>query len=160
SQLAQKLKAIAGLVHADLGTRIYYVQLDGFDTHSQQAGAHSGLLRQWTGAVAAFLKDLESHQLDDRVTVMSFSEFGRRLEENASEGTDHGAAAPLFLAGKQLNSGLIGELPSLTDLDQGDLKFQIDFRQVYASLLEDWLGCDSPRILGKDYKKIPVFHKT
>jgi len=87
---------------------------------------------------------------------MSFSEFGRRVAENASEGTDHGAAAPMFLAGSKVRAGLVGEHPSLDELDDGDLKYQIDFRQVYATLLERWIGCSSKSVLGEDFESIDV----
>ena len=156
SELATRLKTIAQLIDAGLKTRIYYVELDGFDTHAQQAAAHAALLQQLSGAVRAFVEDVAHHGHGDRTLVMSFSEFGRRLAENASEGTDHGAAAPMFLAGSRVRAGLVGEHPSLTDLDDGDLKFHTDFRQVYATLLEGWLGWSSPSILGGEFKSIDV----
>ena len=143
SALATRLKTIAQLIDAGLKTRVYYVELDGFDTHSQQAAAHAALLQQLGGAVRAFVEDVAHHGHGDRTLVMSFSEFGRRVAENASEGTDHGAAAPMFLAGSRVRGGLVGEHPSLNDLDDGDLKFHTDFRQVYATLLERWLGWSS-----------------
>ncbi len=102
SALAQRLKTVAQLIDADLKTRIYYVELDGFDTHSQQRAAHAALLQQFGGAVAAFVKDVAHHGHGDRTLLVSFSEFGRRVAENASEGTDHGAAAPMFLAGSRV----------------------------------------------------------
>src|SRR5262245_29601909 len=146
SALATRLKTVAQLIDADLKTRIYYVELDGFDTHSQQAAAHGALLQQLGGAVRAFVEDVAHHGHGDRTLVMSFSEFGRRVAENASEGTDHGAAAPMFLAGSRVQVGLVGKHPSLDDLDDGDLKFHTDFRQVYATLLEQWLGWSSTKI--------------
>jgi uncharacterized protein (DUF1501 family) len=156
SALALRLKTVAQLIDAGLKTRIYYVELDGFDTHAQQAAAHAALLQQLGGAVRAFIEDVAQHGHGDRTLVMSFSEFGRRVAENASEGTDHGAAAPMFLAGSRVRGGLLGGHPSLTDLDDGDLKFHTDFRQVYATLLEQWLGWPSQTVLGGEFKSIDV----
>lgn len=155
--LARKLRAVAGLIGADLPTRIYYVTLDGFDTHSNQAEAHSGLLSQLDGALSAFMEDLTRQGQDERVAVVTFSEFGRRVRENASRGTDHGTAAPMFVLGRQVQAGLIGQHPSLTDLDQGDLKFGIDYRAVYAELLERWLGIDSRQVLGRRFEPLSIF---
>ena len=157
SGLAEKLRVVAQLIDAGMKTRIYYLELDGFDTHAQQADTHSILLREWSDAVSAFVKDMQAHDHDGRVCVMTFSEFGRRVSENASEGTDHGAAGPMFLCGGGLNAGLIGDAPGLTDLEQGDLKYKIDFRSVYASVLKDWLGTDPDPILGGSYAPQPVF---
>ena len=154
SGLARKFKTIAQLIAADLKTRVYYLELDGFDTHSQQPAAHAALLQELGGSLQAFLDDVAHHGQADRVLVMAFSEFGRRVAENASEGTDHGAAAPMFLAGTKVQPGLIGALPSLTDLDDGDLKHHTDFRQVYAALLQNWLGWDSASILGGEFKPL------
>jgi uncharacterized protein (DUF1501 family) len=157
STLAERLKTVAQLIDADLETRVYYVELDGFDTHSQQAAAHGGLLQQFGGAVQAFVEDVSHHGHGDRLVVMSFSEFGRRVAENASEGTDHGAAAPMFLAGSHLRAGLIGDHPSLDDLEDGDVKFHTDFRQVYATLLDRWLGWSSKAVLGDNFMPIDMF---
>jgi uncharacterized protein (DUF1501 family) len=156
SALAQKLKTVARLIDAGLRTRVYYVEIDGFDTHSQQAAAHTGLLRQLGDAASAFVTDMIQQGHGDRVLVMCFSEFGRRVAENASEGTDHGAAAPVFLAGERVVAGRIGAHPSLADLDEGDLKHHTDFRQVYATVLQDWLHCDSQQILGAPYSPVPA----
>ena len=154
SALAQRLKTIAQLIDAGLKTRVYYVELDGFDTHSQQPAAHAALLQQFGDAVRAFVDDVAHHGHGNRTLVMSFSEFGRRVAENASQGTDHGAAAPMFLAGSRVRAGLVGEHPSLDDLEDGDVKFHTDFRQVYATLLERWLGWSSKSVLGGDFKPI------
>lgn len=154
--LARKLRIVAQLIDAGLKTRVYYVELAGFDTHAQQADAHSALLRQWSDAVTAFVNDLGAHGHADRVVVMSFSEFGRRVAENASKGTDHGAAAPVFLSGAPVRAGLIGSHPSLTDLRDGDLKHTIDFRQVYATLIDRWLQGSSVKLLGKRYAHIDL----
>lgn len=147
--LAQKLKNVAQLVDAGLNTRIYYVSLDGFDTHANQAEAHAALLAELAESVAAFVDDVAQRGHLDRVLLLTFSEFGRRVHENASQGTDHGTAAPLFVAGSRIKSGPFGKHPSLSDLDsEGDLKFHTDFRQVYATLLDHWLGCPSETVLG------------
>ncbi len=154
SGLAQKLLNVARLIHAGLTATVYYVRIDGFDTHARQAGAHQSLLRQVSDGVSAFLKDIQAHDHGNRVLCLCFSEFGRRVNENASEGTDHGTAGPMFLAGNAVRPGLIGRHPSLSDLEQGDLKHHVDFRQVYATVLEDWLACDSPEILHGRYQKV------
>ena len=155
--LAQKLKQIAQLIDAKLSTRIYYVSLDGFDTHANQLASHAALLNQLSASVAAFIEDLAQRGHQDRVMVLSFSEFGRRVRENASQGTDHGTAAPVFLAGGRVASGMIGTQPSLGDLDgEGDLKFHIDFRRLYASLLDGWLGCPSENVLGQRFEPLAI----
>lgn len=148
TSLGEKLKIISRLILAGLGTRIYYVTLDGFDTHANQLEAHAGLLRQWSDAVSAFCRSMQRSGQQDRVLVMTFSEFGRRVAENASLGTDHGAAAPMFFAGPQFASAIIGDMPSLDDLDDGDLKFHTDFRRVYSTVINQWLGGASEGVLG------------
>jgi uncharacterized protein (DUF1501 family) len=156
TDLARKLRIIAQLISAGLSTRIYYVTLDGFDTHSQQADAHTALLRQWGDAVSAFTRDVTEHGHGSRVLTLSFSEFGRRVEENASKGTDHGAAAPVILTGSSVQPGFFGAHPNLTDLDDGDLKFHTDFRQVYATLLDGWLGCKSESVIDARFEALPI----
>lgn len=156
TKLAQSLSTVAQLIDAGMATRIYYVSLDGFDTHSEQKDAHASLMAELGDAVKAFVDDIAGHQHADRVLVMSFSEFGRRVRENASRGTDHGAAAPMFLAGGKVKPGLIGKHPSMTDLDDGDLKHHTDFRQVYAAVLKNWLGWSPTEILGGDYAAADV----
>ncbi len=156
SNLAQKLKRVAQLIDAGLATRVYYVALDGFDTHSNQADAHAALLSQLGGALAAFAEDLQGHGQLDRVLTLVFSEFGRRAEENASRGTDHGAAAPLFLVGNGVLPGLVGKHPRLDDLEDGDVKFHTDFRTLYAAVLENWLGWPAAPILGEAYAPAKV----
>lgn len=154
SHLGEKLKVVSRLLLAGLKTRVYYVTLDGFDTHANQLLAHAGLMRQWSEALSAFHKRLNNAGLQDRVMVLTFSEFGRRVAENASQGTDHGAAAPAFLSGPKLEKSLIGAQPSLSDLDDGDLKHHTDFRRLYATLIEDWLGAPSKQILATEYAKL------
>ena len=144
--LAERLRMIAQLIKSGFKTPVYYTIHGGFDTHILQLPDHARLLGQLASSLKAFLDDLKSANLEDRVLVMCFSEFGRRVKENASQGTDHGTAAPMFLAGSALKSGLVGQTPSLTDLDDGDLRMNIDFRQVYSTLLSEWLKV-SPTIL-------------
>ncbi|WP_372896772.1 DUF1501 domain-containing protein [Stieleria sp.] len=160
SQLGEQLRLVAQLISAGMRTRVYYLQLDGFDTHAQQGDTHAILLRQWSDAVSAFLGDMKARDHSDRVCVMTFSEFGRRVAENASAGTDHGAAGPMFLCGGGLNTGLIGKPPRLDDLEQGDLKHSVDFRSVYASVLKDWLGTDPDQVLRGHYETLPLFAKS
>ncbi|MCA9037860.1 MAG: DUF1501 domain-containing protein [Planctomycetaceae bacterium] len=155
--LGEKLKTVAGLIASGLSTKVFYVQIDGFDTHSQQPNAHAGLLRQVGDAVHSFVSDMVAQGHGDEVAVMCFSEFGRRVAENASEGTDHGTAGPMFIAGTKVKAGLIGDLPSLQDLQEGDLKHHTDFRQVYAAVLEDWLQCSSQEVLRGRFQPVPVF---
>jgi uncharacterized protein (DUF1501 family) len=146
--LGSSLRLIASLIAGGIGSRIYYASIGGFDTHSNQRGQHQQLLTQLGAAVRAFYQDLKTQGNADKVLVMTFSEFGRRVAENASGGTDHGTAAPLFLFGNPVKAGLYGRQPSLTELDHGDLRFSTDFRSVYATVLERWLGADSARVLG------------
>lgn len=160
SGLAGKLKTVAQLIDSGLKTRIYYVTLDGFDTHSRQSDAHAALLRELSSALDAFVRDIDQHGHGNRVLTVAFSEFGRRLKENASEGTDHGAAAPVFLAGNRVKPGLIGRHPSLTDLDDGDVKFHTDFRQVYATVLDGWLGVESASILDGRFQPVTALKNS
>jgi len=155
--LAKRLELIAQIIKAGFGTRIYYTSIDGFDTHANQLGGHASLLNQLSDSIAAFHKDLTDAGQADRVALLTFSEFGRRVAENASAGTDHGAAAPLFVVGPVAKPGLVGAHPSFEDLDDGDLKHHTDFRQVYASLLEDWLGCPAASVVGNGFKPLGLF---
>jgi uncharacterized protein (DUF1501 family) len=154
--LARRLRLIAQLIKAGLTTSIYYTQLGGFDTHANQLGTHDNLLREMGASLQAFLKDLNDSGDGRRVVVLVFSEFGRRLTENASGGTDHGTAAPVFLLGGSVKSGLHGPYPNLHDLADGDPKHAIDFRRVYAALLDRWLSCPSEKVLGEKFEALPV----
>jgi uncharacterized protein (DUF1501 family) len=158
--LARRLRVIAQLIKAGLTTAIYYTQLGGFDTHAAQAGVHGGLLFELGSSLQAFLGDLVKSGDGGRVVVLVFSEFGRRLAENASAGTDHGTAAPLFLAGPAVKAGLHGPYPDLHDLADGDPKFAVDFRRVYATLLDRWLGCPAEIVLGAKFPHLPVLQKA
>lgn len=152
SQLGQSLSLVGRMIAGRMPTRVYYVNHGGFDTHRDQSGRHDQLLGQMDEAIKAFFQDLRDQGNYGRVTVMTFSEFGRRVGENASGGTDHGQGSCLFVAGGGVKGGLYGQYPSLTDLSKGDLKFTTDFRKVYSTLLDDWLKTDSQKILGKKFE--------
>ncbi|HQR41212.1 MAG TPA: DUF1501 domain-containing protein, partial [Gemmatales bacterium] len=154
--LAQKLRNIAHLIDAGLTTRVYYVSIDGFDTHSDQAGNHTRLLGELSSSLTAFYKDLKSRGHHKRVLILTFPEFGRRVKENGSLGTDHGAAAPVFLIGGKVQPGLIGMHPRLDQLDDGNLKHHTDFRSIYSTILDQWLGISSKVILQKHYNSLPI----
>ena len=155
SQLGNSLNLVGRLIAGGLPTRVYYVSQGGFDTHANQLPSHERLMNDLSMATSAFAQDLKAQGNFNRVLMISFSEFGRRVSENASGGTDHGAAAPLFVMGGGVKPGLYGNYPSLTDLHDGDLKFSTDFRSVYATALEKWLGAPSEMVLGKKYPLLP-----
>jgi uncharacterized protein (DUF1501 family) len=146
---ATSLKAVSQVIAGDLGTRIFFVQLGGFDTHANQANQHAGLLATLANGLAAFMQDMENQGRADDVLVMTFSEFGRRPAQNASGGTDHGTAEPLFLLGGGVRGGVHNAPPSLSELTDGDLAYGADFRGVYATILQDWLGTDPAPIVGR-----------
>ena len=152
--LSQKLQLIAGLIERGFGTRIFYVSLDGFDTHAGQAPTHANLLADLARSVSEFFETLKKTGHDNRVRLMTYSEFGRRVQENGSRGTDHGAGSCLFLAGPSVKGGVVGKHPSLADLDADDLKFHTDFRRIYATLLDGWLECDSKAVLGAKWDHV------
>ncbi|MEM1446080.1 MAG: DUF1501 domain-containing protein [Planctomycetota bacterium] len=152
SYLGEQLEMVSKMIRAGLPTRVYYVNHGGFDTHAGQRYAHPNLLRQFSEAVAAFQEALEQSGDASRVVTMAFSEFGRRVKANGSGGTDHGVAGPVFLMGEPVKPGLWGEHPSLTDLDDGDLKHAIDFRSVYADVLGNWLELDDAAALGRRFR--------
>ncbi len=154
NRFAYSMKLIAQMIAGKLPTKVYYANITGFDTHAAQKGAHDNLLAQFSDGIASFYKDLQAQGNADRVVVLAFSEFGRRVAENGSGGTDHGTAAPMFLFGKALKGGIYGSQPSLTDLSDGDLKHVIDFRSVYATVLERWLGADPAKILGYNFERL------
>jgi len=158
--LARQLQVIGAMIRDGMKTRVYYASLGGFDTHAGQAGSHANLLRQFADSVKAFHADLKAQGNSSRVLTMAFSEFGRRVQQNGSAGTDHGTAAPMLLMGDMVRrgstGGLLGTHPSLQDLDRGDLKFNVDFRSVYAGILEDWMGAPAERILGGRFQKAQI----
>jgi uncharacterized protein (DUF1501 family) len=151
TRLAKALMSVSAMIAGGLSTRVYYVSQKGFDTHAGQDVRHPQLMEELGGAVLAFQRDLAKHGNAQRVTSMAFSEFGRRVKENASRGCDHGKAGPMFVVGPKVKPGIYGDLPSLTDLDKGDLKHHTDFRSVYATLLEKWLKAPSQKILRESY---------
>jgi uncharacterized protein (DUF1501 family) len=150
------LRTIAAMIGGGLPTRVYYIALSGFDTHANERARHDQLMTQLSGGIKAFWADMKAQNNGDRVLMMTFSEFGRRVAQNASGGTDHGTAAPMFLIGPKLNPGINGQHPSLADLDQGDLKYKIDFRSVYATVLQSWLNTPSKPILGQQFPMMNV----
>jgi uncharacterized protein (DUF1501 family) len=160
SDLGRRLQLVGRLIGGGLPSRVYYVSLGGFDTHANQANSHERQLAVFDEAVGAFCRDLKDQGNFDRVMLLTFSEFGRRVAENASGGTDHGAAAPLFLFGGGVKGGLHGKYPSLTDLHRGDLRHSTDFRSVYATLLDQWLKTPSSPILGRDFGRVPFLRSA
>jgi uncharacterized protein (DUF1501 family) len=161
NSLNQKLQLVARLIEKELGTRVFYVSIDGFDTHANQANNHASLLADIATSVNDFFTRLKDHGgHDKRVALMTFSEFGRRVHENGSKGTDHGSGSCLFVAGPGVKGGLVGKHPSLKDLDDGDLRYHTDFRSLYATLLDDWLGCRSETVLGTKLAKLDLIRKT
>ena len=149
---AAGLKILAETIVQGLGLRVGYVTLGGFDTHANQQATHDTLMKTLADGLAAFYADLEQHGKADNVVIMTWSEFGRRVEENGSLGTDHGTAAPMFILGNPVTKGIFGEPPSLSSLDSnGNLKYTIDFRTVYATILDRWLGASSHDVLGGSY---------
>jgi uncharacterized protein (DUF1501 family) len=158
SQLGNSLKLVAKLIGGGLPTRIYYVSQGGYDTHTNQLNSQQRLLGDLADSTKAFVDDMKAQGNMPRVLVMTFSEFGRRVSENANGGTDHGAAAPMFIVGDKIKTGLLGRYPSLApqDLYQGDVKYNVDFRNVYASVLETWLKTKSAPILGRQFEPLPI----
>ncbi len=154
--LGQQLRLVSQLIKTGSAARVYYTVQGGYDTHSTQANTHSGLLSELSLSMKAFVDDMKRSGLGERVVVIAFSEFGRRVDENNSLGTDHGTAGPVFLAGSPVKAGLVGQTTSLLDLEDGDLKSQFDFRQVYATLLDKWLGIDSSLVLSDKFEHLDV----
>ena len=151
SGLAAGLQTIAKLITGGVGTRVYYVGIGGFDTHANQPRQHANLLGDLSNSITAFYDDLALQGRANDVVTMTFSEFGRRVKENGSAGTDHGAASVMFLAGGGIKGGVYGDYPSLTDLDDGDLRMHTDYRSVYATLLDKWLATNSQPVLGGNF---------
>lgn len=151
SALAKQLQTVGAMIRDNMKTRVYYVSMGGFDTHANQQNQHANLMRQLGDALLAFQKDLQKQGNDGRVLTMCFSEFGRRVKQNASNGTDHGTAGPVFLIGPGVVPGLQGKYPSLTDLDGGDLKFTTDFRGVYQEILGKWMKANTQLVLNGHY---------
>jgi uncharacterized protein (DUF1501 family) len=156
--LGSKLQLVARLIDKGFGTRVFYVNLDGFDTHANQAAMHQQLLQDLSDSLSGFFEALRAKGHDKRVLAMTFSEFGRRVNENGSKGTDHGSGSCLFVVGPGVKGGPMNKHPSLKseDLDSGDVKYTIDFRRVYATLLDRWLGCDSSAVLGGKFDHLEL----
>ena len=149
------MRRAAQVLGADLGVRVLFVSQDGFDTHANQV-TPTAAPRRSVGIARRLPRDLAVRKLSDRVIVMVFSEFGRRVDENASRGTDHGAASCMFLVGGKVKGGLAGRYPSLEMLGDGDLIYSTDFRSVYATLLDRWLGCAAEAAMGKPYPTLDL----
>ena len=158
--LFDQLQLIAQLIGKNAGARIYYASIDGFDTHTSQGETHASLLNDLSSSISAFFNQLRESGQASRVVLLTYSEFGRRVRENGGRGTDHGAGSHLFLAGPSVKAGLVGKYPRLDDLSDGDLKFDIDFRRVYATLVDDWLGCSSKDVLGGTFEHLPLLAKS
>lgn len=155
SEFARRMKSIAELICSGAETQVYYISLSGFDTHAAQIGMHTRGLKTYSQTIKAFCEDLKLNNQFDDTLIFTFSEFGRRVKQNASKGTDHGTANNVYIIGGKLNKpGIYNEMPDLADLDEGDLKFKIDFRQVYASLLDKWLVQSSVPILGNSFQSL------
>lgn len=153
TELGRNMKTIASLIFSDINTRVYYVSLGSFDTHVGQENRQQQLFTDLNNAMESFTKDLKANNRFNDVLTMTFSEFGRRVSQNASNGTDHGTAGNMFFIGGGLKQkGLLNELPNLTDLQDGDLKHKVDFKNVYATVLNKWLGADDRRILNGKYE--------
>ena len=148
NKFGNHLKAIAQLINSKIETKVFYVSLPGFDTHAGQPAKQRNLLKTYSDGVAAFVKDLKRSGEFDNTLILTFSEFGRRVKENGSRGTDHGKANNVFIVGGKLKeAGIINEQPDLNDLDDGDLAFSIDFRQIYSTILDNWLNEDSGKVM-------------
>ena len=151
------LKQISELITADTDTKVYYTSLTGFDTHANQKGKQGRLLKQYAEGMKALVEDLKRNNLLNDTLIMTFSEFGRRVKQNGSGGTDHGTANNLFLIGGNLRkAGFFNNGPDLQKLDKGDLIYQVDFRNIYATILENWLEADAPAVLGKNFTKLNI----
>jgi uncharacterized protein (DUF1501 family) len=153
-KLGDGLKFIAQMITGSINAKVYTVSLDGFDTHTNQLANQGNQLRQLSDSIGAFYADLAAHKCENQVLTFVFSEFGRRVGENASGGTDHGTAVPCLAIGGAVRGGIYGEHPTLSDLDAGDLKYQTDFRKVYAHILDKWFNVDHAEILGKKFEPI------
>jgi uncharacterized protein (DUF1501 family) len=155
TELGSNLKTIASLIYSEINTKVYYVSLGSFDTHINQEAQQQRLFTEMNDAVASFIKDLKKNNRFNDVLFFTFSEFGRRVAQNASGGTDHGTANIMFLlSGGLKEKGILNALPDLRDLDEGDLKYKVDFKNVYATILNKWLKADDKKILGKKYDQL------
>jgi uncharacterized protein (DUF1501 family) len=158
NSLAQNVKAISQVFHADLGSRVLYTTHASFDTHSGELLTHAKLWDEVAGAVGCLMDDLEEHGREDDASILIFSEFGRRIKDNGS-GSDHGSGGVAFLIGGAVDGGMYGEYPSLAEAEQleGDLRSNNDFRSVYTDILEDWMGLDAAPIVNGQFEKLNLF---
>ncbi|MDN5216492.1 DUF1501 domain-containing protein [Fulvivirgaceae bacterium BMA12] len=155
TKFGKQMKSMAELIISGIESQVYYVSLTGFDTHARQKNQQQHLLKQYSDALLALSKDLKQHDQWDDTLIFTFSEFGRRVQENASRGTDHGAANNIFISGGKLKkAGIMNESADLANLDKGDLVHSIDFRSVYATLLDKWLKCDADKILKQSFERL------
>lgn len=155
TNLGKDLRTIASLIYSDINTKVYYVSLGSFDTHINQEAQQARLFREMNGAIDAFMKDLKANNRFNDVLFFTFSEFGRRVSQNASGGTDHGTANNMFFLGGGLKEkGILNAMPNLSDLEEGDLKYNVDFKNVYSTILNKWLGADDEKILGKRFEHL------
>ncbi|GAB3966126.1 DUF1501 domain-containing protein [Spirosoma terrae] len=156
-ELGNRLRTVSQMIQSGVGTSVYYVSISGFDTHINQPGQQERLLGQYAEAVGAFMTDLKLIGRQNDVLLMTFSEFGRRVKQNASNGTDHGTANNVFLIGGGMPSRrVLNEAPNLTKLTDGDLTYSVDFRQIYATLLRDYLKADDTAILGRKFESLKI----
>ena len=152
TELGKSFQTIASLIFSDINTKVYYVSLGSFDTHINQGAQQQRLFLEMNNAIASFVKDIKANGRFNDVLITTFSEFGRRVAQNASGGTDHGTANNMFFVGGGLKQkGILNPLPDLNDLQEGDLKHKVDFKSVYATILKNWLNADDRKILGKQF---------
>ena len=155
TEIGNSFKTISSLIQSDINTKVYYVSLGSFDTHTQQNATQSRLFKQLNDALLAFTNDLKAANRFNDVLTFTFSEFGRRVAQNANNGTDHGSASNMFfISGGLKQKGILNELPDLVNLNNGDLKYTVDFKQVYATVLKNWLGANDEKILGAKFEKL------
>lgn len=157
SRLGQQMQLISRLIKSKSAAKVYYTRQGGYDTHATQLRQHANLLEELATSMKAFHDDMDHHGLNDRIVVMAFSEFGRRVAENGTLGTDHGTAGPVFLSGSPIRGGLLGNRTDLSDLQDGDLRMQFDFRRIYASLLDNWLEIDSGSVVLNKFEHLELF---
>jgi uncharacterized protein (DUF1501 family) len=161
NSLATSLQLAAEMIVTEPTVKVCHVVLGGFDTHQDEVNRQNALLADVDAAVSAFMQDMQAHGQSNRVVLMTWSEFGRRVVENGGKGTDHGAAAPLFVVGAPVKGGLYGEAPSLTStIDSGNLKYTVDFRSVYQTLIRDWLQADAAAVLGGSFPELPLIRQV
>ena len=154
--LGNGLQLLAQTINAGMGIKVFHIGVGGFDTHAGQPGTQARLLQMLSEGLHAFYRDLQAHGRSQDVLVMTWSEFGRRAQENANNGTDHGTAGPMFLMGGHVQGGLYGEDPSLEALQNGNLRYTVDFRSVYSTVLGNWMGAPVDEVLGMEYERFPL----